>query len=249
MAADDIVAQPAKKSRLMAIGPVGLLLILMISVWLLAVNGSTLLPGSWSNLEMPMLVYILMATVALGVFARASVVPVVSEGSVGRFAKTYGVFSALTFVVMILFLRLGPATPTPVTGTAQFQDIVFIALFVGPVEELFFRVVLPPFLGATYFSQMVFSSALFAGFHAAAYTASGVSWTGISLLEGLVEVALLGTLFYAIAWKRSTGPRSAIVPRYGIAATAAIHTNYDLAVLGVIGFLPAAAHLLGLVWI
>lgn len=235
-------------ARYRAIGPVGFLFMGQLITLLIAVNGSTLLPGNWSPVILPMEVYLFIDAVAIGFFSQGVSVPLIVEGSVGRFLKVFVAFSAIGWVVVAALIGFtAGGTPTPVSPTVQFQDVVYIALFVGPTEELFFRVVLPPVLSRGFLGQMVWSSVAFALFHVGIYTAAGTQWTPLGVAGILVQLGLIGAIFFIVAWKPAPGRRDGRLPRWGYPAATGLHISYDLVVLGVIAALGGSAHLLGLV--
>lgn len=242
-----VVARP-EATRGRAIGPVFFLIFAELVVYLIALNGSTLIPGNWSAFAPLMFVYLTINALSIGVFAQNLSVPLILEGSTGRFLKVFVLFAGIGWIASLLFLsRTVGGIPAPVGGTIAFQELLFIGLFVGPAEELLFRVVLPPLVGKRYWSQLVLSSVAFAVFHIGVYTAAGVVWSPGALVFQLGWVAFLGGVFYAIDWKKVDPRNGAMTPRWGYPAGTGVHVAYDLSVLGVITGFAAAAGSLGLV--
>ncbi len=231
-----------------AIGPVAMLILAELIVFLMALNGSTFIPGDWAPFVPLMSIYLTLNALSIGVFSQNVSVPLILEGNTGRFLKVFVVFSALTWILTLLFLSqtIG-GIPAPVSGTVAFQELLFIGLFVGPTEELFFRVVLPPILGKRYWTQLVLSSLAFAIFHIGAYTAAGVTWTPEVLSSQLLQVGVIGGILYAVGWKTVDSVSGTMQPRFGYPAMAGAHVAYDLSVLGVISGLGVAALTHGLV--
>lgn len=244
----DYIRASRSSTKVRTIGPVAFLILAEIVVFLLSLNGSTLIPGTWSTFTPLMLAYLTLNGISIGVFAQGTSIPLALEGNTGRFLKVFVVFAAITWFATLAFLVSTKAgLPQPVDGTVAFQELVFIGLFVGPTEELFFRVVLPPIIAKRYLTQLVLSSVAFAIFHLGAYTAAGVTWTAASLVQQLTFVAVLGGIFYAVGWKSVDPKTGAMQPRYGYAAMTGMHVAYDLSVLGVISGLGVAAFSHGLV--
>lgn len=217
-------------------------------VYLIALNGSTLIPGNWATFAPLMLVYLTINALSIGVFTQGLAVPIILEGSTGRFLKVFVLFAALGWIATLLFLTGSVGgIPKQIDGTVAFQQLLFIGLFVGPSEELLFRVVIPPLVGKTYVTQLVLSSVAFAIFHIGAYTAAGITWSPNQLAFQLGFVAFLGGLFYIVDWRAVNPKTGAMEPRFGVPSSTGLHVAYDLSILGVITGLSAAAAALGLV--
>ncbi len=203
----------------------GLLLAEAFFVLLVYAN-SQLLPGDWSGLLTPMLIYVALGTIALMLILFRNPGDPVEQLRADRFLLLLVAFAAGVGIAMsYLFGRLGE--PAILGGVAQLQDIVFVGLFVAPIEEMLFRVALPLKWG-----WLLPAVVLFSVMHLGAYTASGLLYTQVSLAVSIVEVALIG----GILW---------LINRYvGFGAAVGTHMAYDLTVLGAVGgFSVVAVHL------
>jgi hypothetical protein len=232
----------AGPARGRTLGVVGVIVLFQLVVLLLTVNQSPFLPGNWGPLLQAEQVYLTMALFAGAVFYFNPKVPLISEGSIGWFLTLYvGFAMTTTLVLSLIFVHSGATVPIPVSGTQKIQTALFIGLFVGPVEELLFRVVLPPlFVGklkgqAADVAAAAGSSILFGLFHLPAYSVATATVSPLQLGSNVVLAVLLGLLLYIIY--RSVG----------FGANVGVHVAYDLTVLGVIGGLSVAAAHLGLV--
>lgn len=236
------------RDRVRSLGPVFFLVLAQLIFLLIATNQSTVIPGDWAPFLAGMELYLLMSSLAIGVFLQGTTVPAILEGNLGRFLKTFVIAAGVFWVLTLVFLSgTTNGVPEPVNGTFAFQYLIYVGVFIGPTEELLFRVVLPPLLSKTYLGQLVWSSLGFAFFHIGAYTAAGVQWTPETLFFQLAQVAFLGGVFFWVAWK-SVDPRTgARQARWGYAAATGAHTAYDLTVLGVISGLGSVAAAAGLV--
>jgi hypothetical protein len=185
---------------------------------------SPLLPGNWSGFQFQFTFYLMLDVLALGMIAfwprvikNWEKIRIQPNGFVG-FAFTYALFGLAMWGIMIGYLSLtGSAVQPVLDDTARLQQFVFIALFVGPTEELFFRVALPPYTG-----WVLGSCVLFGLFHALAYSTGTGAFTGIALLIQMMLAMAWGGFFWFL------------YSRWGYGASVSAHTIFDLAVGGII---------------
>ncbi len=197
---------------------------------LLVYANSQLLPGNWSPLLTPMMIYVGIGTIALLLIVAREKGEPSEDVRVDRFLLLLLASAAGTELLMAAaFGRIG--LPSPLTGVAQLQDIVFVAFFVAPMEESLFRVALPLKWG------WAVPVVLFPVMHLGAYTASGLVVSDVPLISQIIEVGAIGLGLW-------------FINRFvGFGASIGVHMAYDLSVLGAIGGFEVAAAHLQLVWV
>jgi hypothetical protein len=223
-----VIGRPTKK--LLRIGLIGGLFTVQLFFWLETIVQSPILPGNWSSLGGTYQFYLLLDAGSFFFLGLSNRVDNVQNGSFAGFAITWFVFALVTWFAVTVLLLYYAQTSVPISGTDRLQDFVTYGIFVGPSEELFFRVALPPHIPGGWLS----SNIAFAVFHVFAYTVSGES-LGVPLFSQLFQVFVLGVLFYFIYKKWSYG------------ADVGVHTAYDLTVTGAISAFGFSALRLGLI--
>lgn len=205
--------------------------IIMVELFFLLQSylNSPLFPGDWSTYTTSFWFYVTLNSISLGLLALLpAVIPKdeygkfrIQPNGVAGFCWTYVLFGALMWIVMIGYLWVignGVNHVSPILDdTLRLQAFVFYGIFVGPAEELFFRVVLPPYIGWVNSSVLAFSL-----FHMLAYTVGAAPITGVGLVLQIALAGIWGGIFWLI------------FSRFGIGAAIAAHTVYDLAVAGII---------------
>jgi hypothetical protein len=231
------------QNSLRAISLRGLILLAELVFVLFALTNSPILGGGWAPYLDDYFFYIALFAVAIVIegsvvavpdrrrFARPSrrakfAIPEDERpGWTTKFAFNFGIILFLgTVAVALAFTFLHVAT-TVVSGQARITGIVYILLFVAPVEEFMFRVVLPERIG-----WLLGSVILFALFHLGTYTAMGGGLT-TSVLFNLAEAAVFGFLLFALYdLKNAKGER-----RVGYGGIVPIHALWDLVQLSFLG--------------
>jgi hypothetical protein len=190
------------------------------------VGCSPLLPGNWASLEPSFFYDILLDLFALGMIAALPrVLPGynlrIQPGGFAGFGLTYVLFAIAAWGVTaaLLVYSGGGLGGSVLNDTTRLQEFVNYGIFVGPSEELFFRVAFVPYAG-----WPISAGVVFALFHAFAYSTGPGGLTGVPFLVAMLEAGVLGIAFYFI------------FDRFGWGAAVATHTAYDLTVAGVIVF-------------
>jgi Type II CAAX prenyl endopeptidase Rce1-like len=201
-----------------------LLLLAMAFFLLLGLNNSTLLGGVWSCWTPTYTFYIILALIGMGVAGGVSATPLMLPGSGWNFLRWFGVWAGGTWAVMSAMVHFGLISIGQTSGLCgnQISQFVWVVVFVAPVEEFVFRVVLPPRIG-----WVLGSVVLFAIFHTSVYLAL----LGISALPGaLIYAGVLGGILYAVYNARDrNGDRI-----FGYGGSVGMHAAIDLTTLGII---------------
>jgi hypothetical protein len=205
------------RGRTIRLGLVGTIFVIQLFFYLETIVQSPILPGDWASLNGSFQFYLLLDAGAFFILGLSNRIERIQSGGFAGFAITYVLFASATWLLVAWAISYSPQL-SPITGAAKLQDLAFYGLFVGPTEELFFRVSLPPHVPGGW----VTSNVVFALFHIFAYTVEGIP-LGISLVSALIEVFLLGCVFY---W---------VYRFFGYGAAVGVHTAYDLVVAGAIG--------------
>jgi hypothetical protein len=216
--------------RALRLGLVGLLVTVQLFFYLETIVQSPIFPGNWGGLQGDFQFYLLLDALAFFVLGLSNRVDRIQRGSFAGFAVTYTFFAAGTWLLVCYLISVGQPAVAPLSGTVRLQDFVFYGIFVGPSEELFFRVALPAHVPGGFVSANV----AFAAFHVFAYSTSGTS-LGVSLGVALVEAFLIGVLLYAV------------YRYFGYGAAVGCHTAYDLSVAAVITIFGVTGLHLGLI--
>ena len=198
-----------------------------LGLYLAAIVNPGILPGNWTPL-VPDMEYYLFASIFAMLFIAISGKYPAGGTEVSAFLTRFSMGAALTWVaVTVLFYY--SIHSTPLTGGTKIEYLLFTGFFIAPVEELLFRVALPPRWG-----WFVASSLAFAAFHIPIYLLeSGATVDGF--LGNLIQPAIMGVvLWFAYRWK-------------GLPFSMGIHFAYDAFVYGELLGLPLAAAGLGLV--
>lgn len=209
------------KQRGTRIGLVSTIILIQLFFYLESIVASPILPGDWTSFSGDFGFYLLFDVIALFILGTSNRIGKIQGGGFGGFSITYVLFAAGTWLLTAGLLSYGTAPTIPISQTTQLQDFVFYGIFVGPTEELLFRVALPPHVPGGW----VTANIAFAVFHIFAYTSTGLT-LGFELYYQLFFVFLLGVIFYFI------------YQYFGYGAAVGTHTAYDLATVGaiVLGF-------------
>lgn len=210
---------------------------------LLAAENSPLFGGGWAPYLASFEIYLLMLIVAVlthllvaPATARFLIRPKQGQGpraqlslpendpdATVNFLLMLGSWGLLSMVTGFLILDLIHAPKGTTTGQQAINLILFVVLVVAPVEEYFFRVVLPDRVGI-----LLGSVLLFGAYHAAIYTAQyGIS---VATAINIGFLMALGAGLYVIYDLRLPNGR-----RFGYGASTAVHAVYDLFAFGVLG--------------
>lgn len=211
------------------IGIVLVLIVVQVFFYIDSYLNSPLIPGDWSAYQTSFLVYLALDSISLG--AIAALPQVLPKDEYGRFVIqpngyrgfvfTYALFALAMWGAMVGYLAIFAVNGTHISpvlnDTARLQGFVFYGLFVGPSEELTFRVALPP-----YFSWVGSSLIVFPLFHLLAYTVGAAPASGVVLWVQIGIIAFWGLVFWVI------------FDRFGYGAAVAAHTVYDLCAAGIL---------------
>jgi hypothetical protein len=203
------------------------ILILVQLFFLLEANyNSPLFPGDWSSQVKGYTIFLFLDMFALGLIGFH---PLTHPGRPLRiqpygypgFAISFVAFAGLAWLLMSAIAYLqhpGTSVAGSIYGdTERLQLFVFYGIFVGPTEELLFRVALPEELG-----WVIGACVAFPLFHLIAYTTGLTPVSGVNLWVQIFTDGGLGAGLWFLK------------DRIGYGAAVGFHVGYDLTLVGVI---------------
>ena len=133
-------------------------------------------PGTGASYLTRMEFYILLGFLGFFLMFLYPKAPKRAPSTLGVFLLQFSAFSALTWSVLTGIGLLYPAVSSPpLMGSDRIAAIVFLGLFVGATEELFFRVVLPLYTKYWWIGSCV----IFAFFHVIVYSTQATSLSNL----------------------------------------------------------------------
>ena len=227
-------AERSLSGRGKLLGVILILVMFQSFFFIVAIEGSPLIPGLSSELT-GMEIYLFLMVPALFIIGLSpnlanskAHVSVISGGSIGRFLTDYAIAGFAAWVLMALILYAAGTHYVPLTGAARLDGLIFGGFFIATTEELLFRVALP--LTMNWF---VASSFIFALFHLPIDAITYGLGDPTQLLAAFFVRMMAGAVLWAIY-------------RYGSLPMAmAAHFVYDGVLGGYItgGFPVSVAHL------
>lgn len=225
------------RSRL--IGIVMTVILFQVFLFLIYVDQSPLIPGSFAGYGNDMIFYLVIeSAVALpiigfapGLIGSKIHVNLVTGGGVFRFMAIGSIVGFLAWALMGLALTTLHASYQMVSGSARLSGLLFLAFFVAFAEELTFRAALP--LVGNWF---VMSALVFASFHLVV----DASTFGLADVAGVASAFIQRAIAGVVLW---------IIYRYvGFAAAVFSHFTYDGVLTGYLsGSFPISLAHMGLV--
>ena len=221
-----VASEKSLGGRSKLIGIIMTVILFQVFLFLIYVDQSPLVPGSFAGYGNAMIFYLVLeSAVALPIigFAPALIgskihVNLVTGGGVFRFMAIGAITGFLAWALMGLVLTALHANYQVVSGSARLSGLLFLAFFTAFAEELTFRVALP-LVG----NPVLMSSLVFATFH----LALDAGTIGLANVGGIASAFIQRALAGLILW--------AIYRYVGFAAAVFSHFTYD----GVLtGFLP-----------
>ena len=189
-------------------------------------SGTPILPGNWSPYLWVISWYIgaegLAVFLLLAEPGQVTWRKLIADNRLDRFALRIGTFFGVSWLVMWLIFGVAAGNPwgtSPLAGTERLQELAIIGLFVAPVEELLFRVALPPYIGWVWSSCVAFAL-----FHV---PIEYQTYASVSLAQTVGSVGYLAVfgLILWLAYSRAGGWPTVF----------GIHAAYDGFVTGAIG--------------
>ena len=191
---------------------------------------SPIFPGNWSSYTNSYIYYLILDILSFGMVALLPLVNPnydlrIQPGGFAGFGFCYSLFGIVAWGLVLLALQAEGAHfgVTGISDTVRLQQFVFYGIFVGPSEELFFRVALPPYAG-----WVLGSGIAFGVFHILSYSTGMSGLVGVSLYLAVFEAAIIGIVLYFL------------YDRFGVGASIGAHTAYDLTTTGIISTLSIA---------
>lgn len=222
-----------------SIGALGIILVIQLSVFAAAIDNSPILPGNWAPLVPVMEFYFVLffAAILLLGFKRDLLLSAPGE-TISSFILKLSGTSAATWLVMSLAFLAGGAL-APLNDTIRLQDFFIYGVMVAPIEEVFFRRVLPTVLNSWILGSVV----LFAAFHVPVYYLEVGGTFGVPLISALILAGIMGFVLWIVYAKREDGGLLGL----GLGGSIGVHLTYDLVTIGCVGAIPLALAHLGLV--
>jgi len=221
------------------IGIVMTVILFQVFLFLIYVDQSPLVPGSFAGYGNAMIFYLVLeSAVALPIigFAPALIgskihVNLVTGGGVFRFMAIWSIVGFLAWALMGLALTGLHASYQTVSGSARLSGLLFLAFFTAFAEELTFRAALP--LVGNWFGMSVL---VFAGFH----LVLDAGTIGLSDVGGVASAFIQRAIAGIVLW---------VIYRYvGFAACVFAHFSYDGVLTGYLsGHFPISLAGAGLV--
>lgn len=205
------------------IGIVMTVILFQVFLFLIYVDQSPLVPGSFAGYGNAMIFYLVLeSAVALPIigFAPSLVgskihTNLVTGGGVFRFMATGAITGFLAWTLMGLALTALHANYQVVSGASRLSGLLFLSFFTAFAEELTFRAALP-LIG----NWFVMSALVFATFH-------------LALDAGTIGLANVGGVASAFIQRVIAGIVLWVIYRYvGFAAAVFSHFTYDGAITG-----------------
>lgn len=241
-----------------ALGPLGVIIFAQLFFAIVAVDDSPLIGVSLSAYTTAFILELILDAAALFILlglplsrftsrrtegARVAAVSFLEGGDYGTFLLNY---AAAGFAVLGIFWVVYHFDPAffgaqAHNGVSVIQDMVFYGVFVGPTETLFFVIALPCVMPWWLAGGLVFPA-----YHLPIDAAGGALSDPTVLVVSFLERMAFGLAFFLIYSGWPPGSRSPTVPGAGPGATMAVHSAYDLAVVGAVAPLPLALVHLGL---
>lgn len=247
--ADDLSSRPGETmgaraveralgGRSKLLGIILAVVLTQIFFYLIYIDQSPLIPGSFSSFGPEMLFYLILMTPALfilgfapSVHTNQTVINVTTGGSVFRFMATFSIVGFLAWTLMSLALAGLHASYATISGADRLQLLIIEAVFVASCETILFQlslpIVMPYFVGASF---------LFAIFHVPVDALTiGLGNIG-QIASAFIQRMVAGLILFAVL-------------RYaGLGACVSAHFVYDAVLVGAMpGGFPISVTHLGLV--
>ena len=205
-------AAAAEKSfggRYKLMGIIMLVIFLQVLLFLVYVDASPLIPGSFSGYGNAMLFYLILESgVALPIigFSPALIgskihVNLVTGGGVFRFLANGAITGFLAWGLMALALNALHANFVLVSGAARLSGILFISVFTAFAEELTFRAALP-LIG----NWFLMSCVAFAGAHLIIDSATIGLGDLVGITSAFIQRMIAGLILWMIYRYAGFGP-------------------------------------------